>query len=74
MSDIQMHDPDNEDIEPCHRCEGTGHVPIFLGLNDFTDEPEFGDRDCPDCGGSGEQPDPIWVSEMRAQYGPGWNE
>jgi len=63
-----------DEIEPCHRCEGRGWVKLYLGDNDFTQEPEWGERDCPDCGGGGEQPDPIYMAEMRAQYGPGWNE
>jgi DnaJ-class molecular chaperone len=66
-----------EDWEgPCHRCSGRGHVPILLesAEESMSGETVWGDRDCPDCGGSGRQRDPMEVAELRAQYGPGWNE
>jgi len=63
--------------EACTRCDGRKYVPILLNEEDvraFGHKPEWGDRDCPRCGGSGLEPDECDLSEMKFFYGPSWDE
>lgn len=68
----------SEDGGPCARCHGRRTVPIALLTPEDPEYawrgPDWADRDCPRCGGSGREPDPVDVSERRYLYGPGWDE
>ncbi len=44
--------------EPCRRCEGSGWEECYCG-GDMCVCENFGEYDCPRCGGSGNDPHPF---------------